>query len=475
MSAAGFIEYASSGCLSADETYTIELLIERVRSKFDPDRWVGWSARNDAREAPCYEPSFSQAHARLAAAELQNLRWLSFQRSRDAERPIRNITALRFLSGLITLVLINNEVTDLTPLQSCKELRTVHLQRNPAQDLSPLIHCANLEELSLGDTRVDDACVLEALPKLRKLDISLKQVPTFKTLKCLPALTELELGSDPFDSFATFPQLPELRVFRGAHVSSLDGLEQFTHLTNLVNLRGNFDSLAPLAKAIHLTHANIGAGQVKSLHPLTRLHALRELWLSTEADSLDLDVLERLPALHKVTIKCRGREPAKLATLRAQLSPWDAEFRSAQPRYTPSLDLQVVEQVEFDRYDGVEPFGVDDTDTNKGLLSSELEWLDEQLEAVFAPDFEPDVDYTIPFRWGGARSRTVVLLSEPAIAAFPRLVLAIQEVLCHCLRDWIIYFQSDDVDPYFVMWLYADKMVTTDEYAAIVTELISMR
>jgi hypothetical protein len=63
--------------------------------------------------------------------------------------------------------------------------------------------------------------------------------------------------------------------------------------------------------------------------------------------------------------------------------------------------------------------------TNERLLTSELEWLDRQLEQVFAVDFKKDEDYSIPCKWAGARSRTVVLLSERTVEAFPHLVLGL--------------------------------------------------
>lgn len=106
------------------------------------------------------------------------------------------------------------------------------------------------------------------------------------------------------------------------------------------------------------------------------------------------------------------------------------------------------------------------------MLRSELEWLDEQLEQVFAPNFEEDEDYALPFRWSGARSRTVVLLSEAAIDAFPRLVLGMQRVLAHAKNDWILYLQSDEAEPEFIVWLYPQKIMTTEQYADVIRELI---
>jgi hypothetical protein len=92
-------------------------------------------------------------------------------------------------------------------------------------------------------------------------------------------------------------------------------------------------------------------------------------------------------------------------------------------------------------------------------------------------DFEKDDDYSIPFRWLGARSRTVVLLSDQAVEAFPRLVLQIQKVLAHANKDWIIYFQSDEVEveQVFVVWIYPDRIMVTKKYEKTVRKLIKAR
>ena len=470
MNESSFVEYALSASLNSDETYTVELLIDRVRFKFDPGQWDEWSKRNDDRCTHDYKPSFPKEHVRAASIELGKLSWVSLQRIRDDKRPVRDLTALRCLSKLTDLVITDNEVTDLAPLGYCKNLRKLYLTKNPIRDISPLGGCVNIEELELSDTPIRDFSVLQKLPKLRRLSISAEQLAQFKQIMSLPSLQTLEFGLDAFDSFDGFPAMPELRVIRGAHVKSLNGLEKFPKLENLVNLSGEFDSLEPIRELKCLTHANILSSWICSLDPVSRLFALRELWLSTELSKLDLTPLEALPALHVVTITCAGVEPHSLAKLRADLPSWDVEFFSRDSRHIPSLEIEVVDQETFDYYDTKNRFGLTSADTNEGLLSSELEWLDEKIEAVFAVDFAEDEDYTIPFNWGGGRSRTVVLLSERALEAFSKLVLGIQNVLCHSNKDWIIYLQSDGGD--FTVWVYPQKLMLTEEYEGRVRQLI---
>jgi len=39
-------------------------------------------------------------------------------------------------------------------------------------------------------------------------------------------------------------------------------------------------------------------------------------------------------------------------------------------------------------------------------------------------------------------------------------------------KDWIIYFQSDEVDIDFIVWVYPQKIMVTEEYADTVRNLI---
>ena len=113
------------------------------------------------------------------------------------------------------------------------------------------------------------------------------------------------------------------------------------------------------------------------------------------------------------------------------------------------------------------------TDGNEQLLDAEREWLEHQIELVFAPDFKEGEDYEMPFQWAGARSRTIMLQSEKAIEAFPLLVKKIQTVLSHARNDWIIYFQSEGEE--FIVWLCADKIVITPEFEKNVRNLLQSR
>lgn len=419
MNADTFSEYSLNPTLSPDATYTAELLIDWVREKSDPNYWDEESEREKARESPEYKPQISAKDVTPAEAKLKVLSWLSLQRLGNHKRPVRDLSALRFLPSLTGLVLGNNDISDISPIRHCTNLKRLILWKNPVRDISALSNCTKIEELTLDETPIEDFSVLESLPNLHELSISVDQIPAFKKLKRLPSLRKLVFGLDTFESFDGFPEMPELRNIGGAHVNRLDGLQRFPKLENLVNLSCDSDTLEPLANSKALTHANISGLRIRSVLPLSGLISLRELLLSTDAPTLDLSPLESIPSLHELTVRCSGKELAGLDEFRAKLKPWDIEFRAPAPRHTPSLELEIVDQKTFDVYDTEKPYNAPKSETNEGLLASELDWLDAQLDDVLSVDFEESEDYTIPYKWPVARSRTVVLSSQKAIKAFP--------------------------------------------------------
>ncbi len=413
-------QYALSRSLSADETYTVECLIDRVQWRFDETYWDTYAERDKARESPDYEPKFDKQHLKPAQEALEKTSWLSLQRLGDSERPIRDLGALRCLPQLKDLTLNNNEVSDLTPLADCKALVTLDLYQNPVKDLTPLTKCPQLEELELGLTQVTDLTPLESMPKLRRLVLNAEQIPAFTRLKRLPALQSLVFGLEGFDSFAGFPEMPDLRCIEQAEVKKLDGLERFPKLENLVNLSGRFTSLEPLRNLKQLTHINVLRSGVTTLKPLEALTNLRYVSIETSARRFDVSPLEALPNLHEVSVQCRWRPAEGLKELQATLKPWDVEFLADKPRYRPSLTVEVVDEETFEHFNGEAPYNRP-PGTNEQMLSSELDWLDEKLEAMLTEKYGED-DFVIPFDWPGARSRTVVLVSKQTMSAFPEVV-----------------------------------------------------
>jgi hypothetical protein len=212
--------------------------------------------------------------------------------------------------------------------------------------------------------------------------------------------------------------------------------------------------------------------------------ALRCLSL-TRAKVTQLERLTRLPVLHDVRIEDNSEYNEKeLATLRRELTPWDGEFKLDKPRVQPSLELEVVPQKEFDRYNTEAPFGVRAGEYNGGMFDSERDWLVEQIGDVLSVDFEDGADFELPRTGGLRRSERLVIYSLRAHESFRDIASRVQTILCEMKNDWIIWCQSllDEAPEEqeipegtndFIVWIYPDKIVATKENAAIVRQLLA--
>lgn len=310
MPAESFTQYAQSKALNQDQTFTVELLIEEARREFDPDYFDLWEERSDAREEEGYTPSFLNEHIKPAWGELQKLEWLSLQRVRGRQRPLRNVEAVRYLTKLKGLVLIDNEVADISAVGALVNLNRLHIAHNPIKDVSPLATCLKIEELDIRGVPAEDLSVLERLPKLRELEISIDQITALEKLKSFPTLKHLDIGIgdiESFDSFESFPAMPELQEIRGADVRSLKGLERYPKLKKLTNLSGEFDSLEPLRDAQKLSAANILDSRVGSLEPIVGLPLLKDLWIATDKTNIDLGDPKELRRIKELTIRAAGK------------------------------------------------------------------------------------------------------------------------------------------------------------------------
>jgi hypothetical protein len=90
----GFMQYAQ-GPLTEDETFTVELLLDRVYDKIDtsPESYAIQSERSDERDQLNYQPRFDHALLEPSWKYLQKLDWISLQRL-SRERPLARLFPL---------------------------------------------------------------------------------------------------------------------------------------------------------------------------------------------------------------------------------------------------------------------------------------------------------------------------------------------------------------------------------------------
>jgi hypothetical protein len=117
------------------------------------------------------------------------------------------------------------------------------------------------------------------------------------------------------------------------------------------------------------------------------------------------------------------------------------------------------------------------------MFESEWKWLESELRSTLEVNFEEDLDgdFLLPGITGFRRSDRLVLYSLRAYQSVREIITAVQGVLCEARNEWIIYFQAlvsegpdfeklpDDAQD-FTVWIYPDKIMATQENAAVLRE-----
>ncbi len=166
------------------------------------------------------------------------------------------------LGKLTRLVLVNKNISDLTPLAQLTLLTELDLSSNNISDVTPLAQLTLLTELDLSSNNISDLTPLAQLTQLTELGLGGRygnNISDLTPLAQLTLLTELDLGHN--------------------NISDLTPLTQLTLLTELDLANNNISDLTPLAQLTLLTELDLGFNNIIDITPLAQLINLKFLFL----------------------------------------------------------------------------------------------------------------------------------------------------------------------------------------------------
>lgn len=237
--------------------------------------------------------SFGNIRSVEDCAHMKNLQTLILDRQR--------ITDLSPLKGLplVSVSLCANEITDIGPLSSCENLRELYLDETQLEDLSPLAGCSQLRTLDICSTGVTDLSplketelealyaidaqaggldALEGLPlKILDLDRVEGAEETAGQISTLERLTIRGYAFPDLEPILGLKNLSQLDLC-GGEVESIEGLENFPHLTWLGIEDTKVADLTPLKDCemlVDLSVLNSGAMEFEPLAACGNLKHLR--------------------------------------------------------------------------------------------------------------------------------------------------------------------------------------------------------
>lgn len=135
---------------------------------------------------------------------LKNIVTLGLSRNK-----IKNIEHLGNLRGLKKLHLDINEISDIKHLRELKNLTLLNLSRNNINDIKHLRELKFLSELRLNNNNIIKIKHLRGLQKLNMLDLQNNQISNIKHLENLKELTSVYLGNNPISSIKPLSSLIE--------------------------------------------------------------------------------------------------------------------------------------------------------------------------------------------------------------------------------------------------------------------------
>jgi internalin A len=112
------------------------------------------------------------------------------------------------LSSFTSLLLYNNQISDIKPLESLTNLTVLLLDNNQISDIKPLESLTNLTLLLLDNNQISDIKPLQSLTNLTVLLLDKNQISDIKPLQSLTKLTFLSLSGNPIAP-KTCPLKPE--------------------------------------------------------------------------------------------------------------------------------------------------------------------------------------------------------------------------------------------------------------------------
>lgn len=458
-SPADFITWALSPDRTIEEAYLAERIVENGivawRAKRKDYRFENWEASKERARArrlnPAHRLRLGEENVKKTAEMLPEMKRLDLACHDD--RPVRDLSGLRFFPALDSLNISFNEIKDISPIASLSRLTELHVADSVTEDFRPLSRCTTLRFLVL---RINQPWpILTGLENLSQVEtfhyygnlLPLEDVPILAGVKTCVLEVAYPLNLPPRNCHR-LPAMPALQSLDLSTVHRLDGIGRWSTL-HYLKVEGKFTDLTPITECRALTSLTLKGNVTRDLSPLVLLPKLRHLTVEGEHPQ-DYSVLAEAPLLHEVTAKGCDINKMELGALHAGFSPWSDEFAAPEPRPLKPLRFLIVPHKdltkESPRGQGNDPTG--------GLSGFEGLWFKRLLRRRIAEALDHP-------KWGqvntwGAGFAYITVASFEAAECLPEIVRVTREAIASARHVWHVFFfvdldaeweRDDETDP----------------------------
>jgi len=190
---------------------------------------------------------------------------------------IKSIEGAQYLTGITTLDVSSNKISDLSPLENLTGLTDLDVGYNwPLSDMTPLSKLTNLTNLGLGANVITDFTTLVKLTKLTTLSLRFSGIADAMPLSGLTNLEELDLAFTEVTDATPLTNLNKLTTLDISRTSlaNLAPLAQMKGLTKLLANNDHISDVTPLASSTGLTTLSLNGNQISDITPLRGLKNL---------------------------------------------------------------------------------------------------------------------------------------------------------------------------------------------------------
>ncbi|MGN0242477.1 MAG: leucine-rich repeat domain-containing protein [Lachnospiraceae bacterium] len=171
------------------------------------------------------------------------------------------IAELEGLTG--ALILSKHQIENINGLQACTGISSLYLDHNSITDLTPISCLNQLTYLNVDANQLTNLDALSGLTELRTLSAKENQITQVSGIKQMDKLTNLYLDYNQIVS-----------------VAPMTNLDKLTHLSISHN---SITSIAGIAKVLSLRYLNLSDNQIRNVYSLQELYQMKDLRLSNNS------------------------------------------------------------------------------------------------------------------------------------------------------------------------------------------------
>jgi internalin A len=265
----------------------------------------------------------------LKIRRLEKLKKLCYGDLLTSQGVLENADALATLTGIQTLYIISNKISDTRFLEGLTGLQTLSLILTSIRDISFLEDLTGLQTLDLRHNKISDIRFLEGLTGIQNLGLSSNQISDFSFLEGLTGLRNLDLSSNQINDISFLKGLTGLKDLdlSSNQIKDISFLKGLTGLKDLDLSSNQIKDISFLKGLTGLKDLDLSSNQISDISFLEGLTGLQSLDLSSNQIS-DISFLEGLTGLQSLDL--RSNQVNDISFLKGLTGLKDLDLRTNQ-------------------------------------------------------------------------------------------------------------------------------------------------